>query len=1017
MHVMQEAAGSALEQRTLELGREVFARARRAKSGEGWLDRRLMEIGMRDERVKAQLFRLVDVLPVLNTPQQVNRHLDEYLAEAREQLPWIAQEAMRWWGIPRNGLLGKVLAGATLAGTRRMARRFIAAADADEALAAARKLRDSGLTFTVDVLGEAVLAASEAIAYQRYYLDLITRLSDEACNWPENPVLDRDHLGPIPKVNVSVKLSSLFSQFDPIDPDGTGTAVRNRLRPILRLARERGVFINVDMEQYSYKDVTLRIFREILDEEEFRDWPDVGIAIQAYLRDCGEDLESLADWAEARGTGVWVRLVKGAYWDYETIIAAQNGWPVPVWSVKPETDANYERQSEFLMRRYDVLRPAIASHNVRSIAHAMALAEEFKVPQRAIEFQLLYGMADPIKEVLVGMGQRVRVYAPVGKLLPGMAYLVRRLLENTSNESFLRAGFLERVPEEKLLMNPMQILRKRRRATATSPSNGRRASDLDAPFENEPLADFSRADARDAMRAALETVRGQLGRSYPLVIDGRRIETGDWIASVDPSERSRMVGRVAAGKAEHARAVIEAAKRAFPGWRDTPPIERARMLLRVAEIIRRRRFELAAWQVYECAKPWREADGDVAEAIDYCEYYAREMARLARPWGRDLPGESNENCYEPRGVAVAIAPWNFPLAIILGMTTASLVTGNTAIMKPAEQSPIIAAKLMEIFEEAGFPPGVVNFLSGVGEEVGPVLANHPDVAVVAFTGSKTVGLLLGEQASHAQPGQTHVKRVITEMGGKNAIIVDDDADLDEAVHGVVASAFGYAGQKCSACSRVIVLESVYDTFVSRLVEATASLKVGPAEDPGTSVPAVIDAEAHQRIGRAIERGKSEPGVRLAHAGDVAALTGRGNYVAPQIFADVPPASFLAQEEIFGPVLALIRAKDLDDALAIANGTQYALTGGLYSRSPASIDRVRREFRVGNLYINRKCTGALVERQAFGGFKMSGVGSKAGGPDYLLQFMWPRTITENTMRRGFAPTEVAIGDGAREGGGI
>ncbi|HEY7117451.1 MAG TPA: L-glutamate gamma-semialdehyde dehydrogenase, partial [Tepidisphaeraceae bacterium] len=419
-------------------------------------------------------------------------------------------------------------------------------------------------------------------------------------------------------------------------------------------------------------------------------------------------------------------------------------------------------------------------------------------------------------------------------------------------------------------------------------------------------------------------------------------------------------------------------------------------------VLRRRRFELAAWEVYETAKQWREADGDVAEAIDYCEYYAREMLRLARPWHRDVPGEENANLLEPRGVAIVIAPWNFPLAILLGMTTASLVTGNTVVMKPAEQSPVVGAKFMEVLEEAGFPPGVVNLLNGVGEEVGPTLVNHPDVALIAFTGSRQVGLMIQRQASNTPENQHQVKRVITEMGGKNAIIVDEDADLDEAVHGTVASAFGYAGQKCSACSRVIVLSSIYDAFVNRLVEATRSLKVGPAEEPGNLVGPVIDGEARERILAALERGKQR--ARLAYGGDVGTLADEGFYVAPHVFADVAPDSPLAQEEIFGPVLAVIRAKDIDEALAIANGTKYALTGGVYSRSPSTIDRVRREFRVGNLYVNRKITGALVERQPFGGYKLSGVGTKAGGPDYLLQFCWPRTITENTMRRGFAPPE-------------
>jgi RHH-type transcriptional regulator, proline utilization regulon repressor / proline dehydrogenase / delta 1-pyrroline-5-carboxylate dehydrogenase len=431
--------------------------------------------------------------------------------------------------------------------------------------------------------------------------------------------------------------------------------------------------------------------------------------------------------------------------------------------------------------------------------------------------------------------------------------------------------------------------------------------------------------------------------------------------------------------------------------------DRAGLLFRSADVMRRRRFELAAWEVFETGKPWREADADVAEAIDFCDFYGREMVRLAEPSRRSLPGESNATFYEPRGVAVVIAPWNFPLAILTGMTAAALVTGNTVVMKPAEQSPVMGAKLMEVLEEAGLPPGVCNYLPGVGEEIGPALVNHPRVSVIAFTGSRAVGLNIQREASLVREGQDHIKRVITELGGKNAVIIDEDADLDEAVHGVVASAFGYAGQKCSACSRAVVLAPVYETFLSRLIEATRSLKVGPPEDPGTTVGPVIDEEARRRILDYVEKGKQES--RLAYAADVGALAGEGSFVGPHVFADVSPAAAIAREEIFGPVLAVMKAADLSEALAIANGTHYALTGGLYSRSPAAIERVRREFRVGNLYINRKITGALVDRQPFGGFKLSGTGPKAGGHDYLAAFMVARTVTENTLRRGFAPQAV------------
>ncbi len=526
------------------------------------------------------------------------------------------------------------------------------------------------------------------------------------------------------------------------------------------------------------------------------------------------------------------------------------------------------------------------------------------------------------------------------------------------------------------------------------------------PFQNEPPTDFTREANRETMFEALVALDHRLSKGADellLRIGGAELRTDAWLESIDPSHPENVLARVARARCRDAEAAVEAARVAFPGWSATSPRKRAEVLLRVAEIMRRRRFELAAWEVYECAKPWREADADVAEAIDFCEFYAREMIRLAEPDDRNVPGETNAIEHIPRGVAVVIPPWNFPLAIPCGMTVAALVTGNTVVLKPAEQSPIIAWHLVNILREAGLPEGAINYLPGVGEEIGPTLVEHPDVDIIAFTGSKAVGLLINRQAADTKPGQEHVKRVIAEMGGKNAIIIDDDADLDEAVVGVLQSAFGYAGQKCSACSRAIVLDGVYDAFLSRLVEAARTLTVGPADDPDTDVPAVIDTEARDRIRDYIRLAAAEG--RVVLGGEAEDLDERGNYVRPVIVADVPPDARIAREEIFGPVLSVLRAADLDEALRIANGVPFALTGGLYSRSPAHIDKVRKEFRVGNLYINRTCTGALVNRQPFGGFKLSGIGTKAGGSHYLHEFLLTRVITENTLRRGFAPEDL------------
>ncbi len=993
-----------LERVTRAYGQELFARVNQRSPilfTPAWWDERLMDWTMHDETVKVQLFRFIDVLPQLQSAENLTRHLREYFAETRDHLPGWARFGLRF--IPRSGLFAHFLAKAARSNAENLARKFIAGSNLDEALDAVENLRKKQLTFTVDLLGEATITEKEAEKSQQDYLDLIEGLSEEVNAWPPSDLIDRDQRGPLPRVNVSIKLSSLFSQFDPMAAEHTSAVVRERLRPILRAALKHRAFVNFDMEQYAFKDLTIRIFEEILSEDEFRAWPDAGIAIQAYLRSCEADLHQLLEWAKARGTPVWVRLIKGAYWDFETVVAAQEDWPLPVFSRKWETDANYERMTLFLLENHDWLRPAFGSHNVRSLAHAMAAAQMMKLPAGACEIQMLYGMADPIKDALVSLGQRVRVYTPYGQLLPGMAYLVRRLLENTANTSFLRASFAEHVAEEKLLMNPTQTdsgLSVGHAASVPGRDGTRAACPTGGEFRNEALADFSREDNRRAMEDAIAQARRNFGQTYPLVINGKQIVTAETIDSINPSHLRDIVGKCGKATKGHAEQVIAAASAAFQSWRDVDPNVRADYLVKAAAIARKWRFELAAWQVHECAKNWREADADVCEAIDFFEYYALEMRRLAKPSGRSLPGEDNVFFYEPRGVTVVIAPWNFPMAILCGMTAAALVTGNTAIMKPAEQSSVIGAKLMEVFAEAGLPAGVVNYLPGIGEEVGPTLAEHPDVALVAFTGSRGVGMVLNRQTANLAPGQTHIKKLIAELGGKNAIIIDDDADLDEAVNGTVASAFGYQGQKCSACSRVIVLESLYDVFLERLIEATKSLKIGPAEDPSCKIGPVIDDEARQRILGAIEKGKAE--ARLAYAGDARLLVSEGTYVAPHIFADVPPTSSLAQEEIFGPVLAVMKAKNLDEALTIANGTAYALTGGIFSRSPENLRRVKHEFRVGNLYVNRKITGALVSRQPFGGFKMSGVGSKAGGPDYLLQFVVPRVITENTMRRGFAP---------------
>ncbi len=1002
-----------VEDVTQEIGRFLFDHLHRRKASifeKRWWEDRILSWAMGDEAVKVQMFRFVDVLPRLKTHAAVARHLQEYFEEVSTHLPGAARLVLDW--AEPNTVLGRALAVNARSNASRMAQRFIAGATVDEVSTAVGKLRKQRFGFTLDLLGEATISEAESDAYQQQYLNLISGLAAQANEWPEDCQLDSDHQGPIPRVNVSLKLSALCSHFQPVDPLGTTEEVLARLRPILRAAREHGAYVHVDMEQFAFKDLTLDIFQQVLMEAEFRDSADVGIVIQAYLPDAESDLQRLLKWSKKRGTPVTVRLVKGAYWDYETVSAGLHGWPVPVFQEKWQSDANFEKLARLLMENYQLLRPALASHNLRSLANGIAWARQLKVPIGAYEIQMLYGMASEQAQLFAEMGHRVRIYTPFGELIPGMAYLVRRLLENTSNDSFLRHSLAENVTVEELFAvpesrKPVGWVESSRPTEPNTENGGSRASthppslESTVMFRNEPLTDFSQAANRKAFQEALDDVKSQFGNEYPLVINSRVVETKGAIVSVSPSHRGVNVGKVSSATKYDAENAIAAAKAAFPGWSRVEPKYRAEHLNIIAKQLSDQRFELAAWIVHEVGKTWEDADGDVAEAIDFCRFYAEQMLAMSLPQRVDLAGEENEFHFRPRGVVAVIAPWNFPLAILSGMTVAALAMGNTVVIKPAEQSSVVAAKFMDILMESGLPDGVINFLPGIGEEIGPTLVQSPNVDVIAFTGSRAVGLEINKAAAAIDLHQHGVKRVIAEMGGKNAIIVDDDADLDEAVLGVVQSAFRYAGQKCSACSRAIVLAGAYDQFLERLVGAVKSLKLGPAEDSGTFVPPVIDSNACERINEYIELGKLQHLVAVASEVPPK-LAKEGHYVAPHVFADVPADSRLAQEEIFGPVLCVLKAKNLDEAFTLANGTDYALTGGLYSRSPQNLARARREFQVGNLYLNRPITGALVNRQPFGGFKLSGIGTKAGGADYLMQFVVPISVTENTLRRGFAP---------------
>jgi RHH-type transcriptional regulator, proline utilization regulon repressor / proline dehydrogenase / delta 1-pyrroline-5-carboxylate dehydrogenase len=1000
-------AGASVEERTLAIGMDLLDRARGRRAGvlsAKFYSDKLMDWSMKDQNFKVQMFRFVDAFPMLRTSEAVHDHLIDYLTQPGVRLPPGMDLGLKAGGMAK-GLLTSTITGQIKA----MAGKFIAGTDAASALDGLAGLWKDGIAFSVDLLGEACVSDAEADMYRDKYLDLVHNLPERVAEWKAQPRLESDHLGGIPRTNVSIKISSLSAKCNPIDTEGAIVDLMSRIVPILEAAGQRGVFINFDMEQFSLKDLTLELFMRCCEEVDFH----AGLAMQAYLRSGVEDAERITEWARRTGRVVTVRLVKGAYWDYETIHAEEMGWPCPVWNEKWQSDKCFEDMSDVFLdacpRANGAGSPhapgpiglapgsggvklALGSHNVRSIAHAVAGVESRGLPRNAIELQMLHGMADQLKHAAAEMDLRVREYVPVGEMIPGMAYLVRRLLENTSNESWLRAGFLDNADTASLLAAParrvgapeksdlVETAAERHRLSAAEPGVGD-----GKPFVNEPLRDFARKPVRETFAAAVAGAR---------------------------------VPRVASDHTpEQAAAMIEAAHRAFPAWRDFDPRGRAGVLVQAAAAMRSRRDELSGVIIKENGKCWVDADADVAEAIDFCEYYARESVRLFRREriGRFI-GELDEQLYQPRGVAVVISPWNFPLAISCGMTVAALVTGNPTILKPAEQTPGIAKILADILDkalrDAGAPDGAFHFCPAPGETTGAAMVRDPRVALLAFTGSKAVGLDIIRAAGVTPDDQPFVKKVVCEMGGKNAIIIDTSADLDEAVLGVRHSAFGFQGQKCSACSRCIVVDpdgpqgEATRIFVGRLVEATRSLVVGDPTRSGTDVGPIIDSAAADNIRRYIDTARAE-GCReelamQAPPADPSTGTIPDQYVGPHIFSGVTPDHTIAREEIFGPVLAVMHAKTFEGALAIANDHPYKLTGGVFSRKPAHLEQAKREFRVGNLYLNRGCTGALVARQPFGGFGMSGVGSKAGGQDYLLQFVEPRAICENTMRRGFAP---------------
>ena len=963
------------EKLIFEKGSELLEQSHKQDSvflEKNWWYKKMLSWTMKNKSLKSSLFRFIDVLPSLSNEEQFLSHFKEYFKN--QELSFISA------GIGKA--LPSVMVKSMKKQITQVAKMFITGSNVQEALNQLSKNWNQGLAFSMDILGEATLSEKEADFYNKAYLDMMSQLLSAQKTWPQKEQLQQDIFGKIPAINISIKASALFSQIKTSAWEYSKKHLKDKLRPLFQKAVQDFIFINLDMEHYEYKDLFLEIFKELLMEEELKNYPHFGIVIQAYLKHSFEDLKQLDKFAKKRGQKLTVRLVKGAYWDSEFLLAKQKNWPIPVWTNKAETDINFEKCLAWLFKESHNIKIAVGSHNIRSVACALAYHQKYS--NKSLEFQVLYGMAEGLARSLKEKGYLVRLYCTVGDLIPGMSYLVRRLLENSANQSFILSSFVKNQSPEELLAPPKAI--QRDKTSKSDPSL----------FSNFPILDFSLQENRRRFQKALDFWKNQFPLQVPVLLNGKGEKSEQIFKRENPSQPEQIISQSFFSTRAQAETAIATTSEFFENWKKKTPEYRLSCLRKLAELMEKKQFELSALQVFEVGKTWSEANADVAEAIDFCRYYANSYENLTVPKLTDeVAGEESFLHYEAIGLTVVIAPWNFPLAILTGMTVAPLVCGNTVILKPAEQSPLIAFELVKLLLASGFSKESFAFLPGKGEEIGDYLVKHPRVSIISFTGSFEVGSQIIAKAGLISKEQKNIKKCVVEMGGKNAIAIDSSADLDEAVEGVLHSAFAFQGQKCSACSRVIVLEDVYEKFIQRLLPAIDSLVIKNPEDPSSSLGPLVDKDSFERIKNFI---KKETSLKLYSAG----FKNLAYFCPPLVYLSESLDSNLMQEELFAPILVCYKVKNLESAIQAVNQTKFGLTAGFYSRHPGHIEEFKSQVEAGNLYINRNCTGAMVKRHPFGGRKMSGLGSKTGGKEYLKHFLQSKVVTENSMRRGFSP---------------
>lgn len=963
--------------------------------------RRMMRLAMNKPELRTQLFRLVDVYPALWGNEDANRHLEEYLADNPE-VPSLLRFGVR--GVSKLPYGTSISARMLRRNLEEVARLFIAGTTPQEIVEKVKRYSEEGLSTTVDVLGEKTLTDGEASTYALRVLELVDALKgDNSATEDTREIPLRD---PSKLPSVSIKPTALSPHYSSLGASLGLSEVKARLGEVLSASAGGTMLCFLDMEDLDVKDLTIDLVEDLAFEPE-SETVELGVVIQAYLKNSLEDLARVLGISRRRVSmgrpPLWVRLVKGAYYDAETVKAAEEGWPNALFPHKELTDANYERCVDLLLENHANVHPAFGTHNLRSISYIVANARARGLDAKDYEIQMLYGMAESLAKGVRAAGVSVRMYLPMGELLPGMSYLVRRLLENTANESFLRQGFIggAHLPIKTLVAPP---------ETPLGAPRDEEIPSLETPYAHCSALPFYQREVRDGFRHRIEMFsEGGVSRLFgeecgkrgfiPAVVNGERIATAGLISSLNPARPSQVVAVSSASGEEEVKLAVSVASEAFRAWSQKPPEERANLLLKAAAWMKGNRRELAALQVVEAGKPWREADGDVTEAVDFLEFYAREMVRISKGAPLMSPlGEYNRQEVRPRGITAVISPWNFPLAIPTGMVAGALVAGNCVILKPAEQTPATAFAILRAFEHAGLPRGVLTFLPGDGV-AGGLLVKQSEINTVAFTGSYDVGARI--MATSVPPdARGSLRRVIAELGGKNSIVIDADADLDQVVPGVMNSAFGFAGQKCSACSRVIVHADRALETIERLSGNLRSLVVGDPVRPEVQVGPLIDEAAKASVERYLSHVDQAEDV-VSYGQD---LPHSGYFVPPTIFIEPNEDSPVRREEIFGPVLSVEIADSLPEAIELANDSKYALTAGVFSRSPKNISYATQHLEAGNIYVNRHITGAVPGRQPFGGHKRSGLGSKAGGAEYLHHFLDPVVITENTLRQGFVPLE-------------